>query len=64
VPDERVAELAMWRTSSLFDRREQAALALTEALVAGLVDDETFAAAGAPLAARRQRTARLSTRRP
>ena len=45
VPDEKVAELAKWRESALFDAREQAALALTEAVVAGHVDDATYATA-------------------
>lgn len=45
VPDQKVEELANWRESKLFDARERAALELTEAIVAGRVDDATYARA-------------------
>jgi alkylhydroperoxidase family enzyme len=45
VPENQIAELAMWRGSRMFDDPERAALALTEAIVAGHVDDATYAAA-------------------
>jgi len=45
VPEEKVADLERWRESSLFDARERAALALTEEIVAGRVEDATHAAA-------------------
>ena len=44
-PEKQIAELAMWRGSKAFDERERTALALTEAIFAGHVDDETYAAA-------------------
>ncbi len=44
VPEEQVAALESWPTSRLFDERERQALALTEAVVRGRVDDQTFAA--------------------
>lgn len=43
VTDEQVAELAMWRHSAAFNERERAALALTEAIVRGEVDDRIHA---------------------
>ncbi len=43
VPDEQIDALAAWRTSDLFDDREKAALALTEAMVEGRVPDEVDA---------------------
>lgn len=46
VPETQVAELVMWRTSTVFDGKERAALALTDAIVAGNVDDETDAELG------------------
>jgi alkylhydroperoxidase family enzyme len=42
VPERQIAELAMWRGSNAFDESERAALALTEAIVAGRVDDEIY----------------------
>src|SRR5262245_51043030 len=35
VPEKQIAELAMWRGSKVFNERERAALALTEAIVTG-----------------------------
>lgn len=43
VPEGQAAELGMWRSSQAFDARERAALALTDAIVAGSVDDATHA---------------------
>ncbi len=43
VPVNQVAELAMWHSSAAFDPKERAALALTDAIVAGTVDDATHA---------------------
>jgi alkylhydroperoxidase family enzyme len=43
VPERQVTELAMWRHSDAFDAPERAALAFTEAMVAGTVDDPTHA---------------------
>lgn len=43
VPEEQVAELGMWTTSRVFDAKERAALALTDAIVGGTVDDATHA---------------------
>jgi 4-carboxymuconolactone decarboxylase len=40
VTDYQVAELEMWRTSDAFDAEERAALALTDAIIAGDVADE------------------------
>ena len=40
VDEHKVAELAMWRTSSAFTEAERAALALTDALIDGDVPDE------------------------
>lgn len=40
VTDHQVAELQMWATSDAFDAQERAALALTDAIVAGAVPDE------------------------
>ncbi len=45
VPERQVAELAMWASSDAFSEQEKAALALTEAIVRGNVDDATHAAA-------------------
>jgi alkylhydroperoxidase family enzyme len=45
VPEKKISELAMWRGSKAFDARERAALALTEAIVAGHVDDAVYEAA-------------------
>lgn len=44
VPEKQIAELAMWRGSTAFDAREQAALLLTEDIVAGHVQDATYKA--------------------
>jgi Carboxymuconolactone decarboxylase family len=41
VTDYQVAELEMWRTSDAFDAEERAALALTDAIIAGEVPDWT-----------------------
>jgi len=43
VTDYQVAELEMWRTSEAFNEEERAALALTDAIIAGHVPDETVA---------------------
>ena len=43
VGDERIAALAGWRSSPLFDAKERAALALTEAVMALNVTDEVAA---------------------
>jgi len=43
VPEQQVTELTMWRWSDAFDSRERAALAFTEAMVAGTVNDATHA---------------------
>lgn len=43
IDEAQVAELAMWRSSSAFDAAEKAALAFTEAIVAGDVDDAVHA---------------------
>jgi 4-carboxymuconolactone decarboxylase len=42
VTDYQVAELEMWRTSDAFDAEERAALALTDAIIAGNVPDEVI----------------------
>jgi 4-carboxymuconolactone decarboxylase len=42
VTDYQVAELEMWRTSDAFDAEERAALALTDAIIAGDVPDEVI----------------------
>ncbi|HEY7077540.1 MAG TPA: carboxymuconolactone decarboxylase family protein [Solirubrobacteraceae bacterium] len=42
VTDYQVAELEMWRTSEAFDDEERAALALTDAIIAGRVTDEVI----------------------
>jgi alkylhydroperoxidase family enzyme len=44
VPERQIAELAMWRGSTAFDARERAALRLTEDVVAGHVEEETYKA--------------------
>jgi 4-carboxymuconolactone decarboxylase len=43
VTETQVAELEMWRTSTAFDECEKAALALTDAIVAGEVPPEVIA---------------------
>jgi AhpD family alkylhydroperoxidase len=43
VPEAQIAALANWRKSGEFDARERAALALTEAVMAGRVDDAVHA---------------------
>jgi alkylhydroperoxidase family enzyme len=43
VTETQVAELEMWRTSTAFDECEKAALALTDAIVAGEVPPEIIA---------------------
>lgn len=43
VPENQISELESWRTSALFDPRERAALALTEAVAACSVDAATHA---------------------
>lgn len=43
VPEHQVAELAMWTSSTAFDAKERAALALTDGIVAGDVSDEVHA---------------------
>jgi 4-carboxymuconolactone decarboxylase len=43
VRESQLTELAMWRHSTAFDERERTALALTEAIVAGRVDERTHA---------------------
>jgi alkylhydroperoxidase family enzyme len=43
VPERQVSELAMWRHSDAFDAQERAALAFTEAMIAGAVDNATHA---------------------
>jgi alkylhydroperoxidase family enzyme len=43
VTETQVAELEMWRTSTAFDECEKAALALTDAIVAGAVPPEIIA---------------------
>lgn len=43
VPETQISELERWRTSALFDPRERAALALTEAVAACNVDAATHA---------------------
>ena len=45
VAEEKIAALAGWRASSIFDARERAALALTEAVMACNVTDEVHAEA-------------------
>jgi len=45
VREAQIAALAQWRTSSEFDEREKAALALGEAVTAGRVTDEVYAQA-------------------
>jgi alkylhydroperoxidase family enzyme len=47
VSEVQMAELATWRDSDTFDAREKAALRLTEAIVAGQVDDEAHRCAAA-----------------
>jgi alkylhydroperoxidase family enzyme len=44
VPDEKVDQLASWRSSDLFDERERAALAFAEEINAGMVSDGTAVA--------------------
>src|SRR5262249_50596759 len=43
VPEAKLAALAGWRASDLFDAEERAALAYTEGIAANDVDDDTFA---------------------
>jgi alkylhydroperoxidase family enzyme len=43
VPDEKVEQLASWRSSDLFDERERAALAYAEGIDAGTVSGEVAA---------------------
>jgi len=43
VTEAQIAELAEWRASKQFDAKERAALALTDAVVAGNVTDEVYA---------------------
>jgi 4-carboxymuconolactone decarboxylase len=45
VREEQIAELAGWRTSSQFDSREKAAIALGEAVTQGRVPDDVYAEA-------------------
>src|SRR5215469_5408234 len=52
VPEQQVTELTMWRWSDAFDSRERAALAFTEAMVAGTVNDATHAESAGSLWAR------------
>ena len=47
VREAQIAALAAWRSSSEFDAREKAALALAEAVTAGSVSDEVYAGAAA-----------------
>jgi alkylhydroperoxidase family enzyme len=44
VPERQIAELSHWRTSDAFEPCEKAALAFTEAMVAGDVNDAVHAA--------------------
>jgi alkylhydroperoxidase family enzyme len=43
VPEDKIAALSGWRASALFDAKERAALALTEAVMACHVTDEVHA---------------------
>ena len=43
VREAQISQLASWRTSAEFDAKERAALALTEAVMAGKVTDEVHA---------------------
>ena len=45
VSEAQIRELSAWKTSSLFDTREKAALALAEAVTNGRVSDEVYAEA-------------------
>jgi alkylhydroperoxidase family enzyme len=45
VREAQIAELSSWRTSSQFDSREKAAIALSEAVTQGRVTDEVYAEA-------------------
>jgi 4-carboxymuconolactone decarboxylase len=45
VREQQIAELADWRTSSEFDSREKAAIALGEAVTQGRVPDDVYAEA-------------------
>jgi alkylhydroperoxidase family enzyme len=45
VPEDKIAALAQWRGSKLFDAKERAAIALTEAVMAGDVSDAVHAEA-------------------
>ena len=45
VTEQQIAELAHWRTSSQLDKREKAAIALSEAVTQGSVSDGVFAEA-------------------
>jgi 4-carboxymuconolactone decarboxylase len=45
VSEDKIAALALWRGSKLFDARERAAIALTEAVMAGDVGDAVHAEA-------------------
>jgi 4-carboxymuconolactone decarboxylase len=45
VREAQIAQLAHWRTSAEFDKREKAAIALAEAVTQGRVSDEVYAEA-------------------
>jgi AhpD family alkylhydroperoxidase len=45
VREQQIGELARWRTSSQFDAREKAAIALAEAVTQGRVPDDVYAEA-------------------
>ena len=45
VSEAQIKELSSWRSSSLFDARQKAALALAEAVTQGRVSDEVYAEA-------------------
>src|SRR5436190_24350484 len=45
VREDQIAELSRWRTSSKFDNREKAAIALGEAVTEGRVPDDVYAQA-------------------
>jgi alkylhydroperoxidase family enzyme len=45
VREQQIAELSQWRTSSQFDSREKAAIALSEAVTQGRVPDDVYAEA-------------------
>jgi 4-carboxymuconolactone decarboxylase len=45
VSEAQIQQLSSWRTSSLFDAQEKAALALAEAVTQGKVSDEVYAEA-------------------